>query len=197
MTSSSPTSPSARSSSFVERGKVDFVVGPVFSNILGAIAKPVLDSGAFLISPNAGPSTMAGKACNQNFFVTSYQNDQVHQVLGKYAQDQRLQARLHHRAELSGRQGLARRLQELLQGRDRRRGLHPADLDGLRLDLAKIASTKPDVVFAFLPGGSASTSSSSGRRPACSARSRSCRPSPSMNRRCRRSRTRRSACSAA
>ena len=51
--------------SFVEGGKVDFVVGPVFSNILGAIAKPVLDSGAILISPNAGPSTMAGKACHR------------------------------------------------------------------------------------------------------------------------------------
>ena len=46
---------------YVESAKADFVVGPVFSNILGAIAKPVLDSGAFLISPNAGPSTMAGK----------------------------------------------------------------------------------------------------------------------------------------
>ena len=33
------------------------------------------------------PSTLAGKGCNKNFFVTSYQNDQMHQVLGKYAQD--------------------------------------------------------------------------------------------------------------
>ena len=71
----------------LDRDHVDFVVGPVFSNVLQAIHKPVTESGAFLISPNAGTSNFAGKACNPNFFVTSYQNDQVHEVLGKYAQD--------------------------------------------------------------------------------------------------------------
>src|ERR1700760_4373847 len=64
----------------LERDKVDFVVGPIFSNVLGAIHKPVVESSAFLISPNAGTSNFAGKQCNPNFFVTSYQNDQVHEV---------------------------------------------------------------------------------------------------------------------
>ena len=71
----------------VERDKVDFVVGPIFSNILQAIMKPATDGGAILICPNAGTSNFAGKDCNPNFFVTSYQNDQNHEVLGKYAQD--------------------------------------------------------------------------------------------------------------
>ena len=72
---------------FVERDKVDFVVGPIFSNILLAIEKPIVESQTFLISPNAGPSKLAGKECSPYFFVTSYQNDQVHQVLGKVAQE--------------------------------------------------------------------------------------------------------------
>jgi branched-chain amino acid transport system substrate-binding protein len=63
---------------FVERDKVDFVVGPIFSNILQAILKPATDGGAFLISPNAGTSNFAGKECNPNLFVVSYQNDQNH-----------------------------------------------------------------------------------------------------------------------
>src|SRR5215211_5253236 len=71
----------------VERDKVEFVVGPIFSNVLAAIMKPVTEGGAILISPNAGTSNFAGKDCNANFFVTSYQNDQNHEVLGKYAQD--------------------------------------------------------------------------------------------------------------
>ncbi|MGL4240159.1 MAG: penicillin-binding protein activator, partial [Beijerinckiaceae bacterium] len=71
----------------VERDNVDFVVGPIFSNVLQAIMKPVTDSRAILISPNAGTSNFAGKQCNPNFFVTSYQNDQNHEVLGKHAQD--------------------------------------------------------------------------------------------------------------
>src|SRR5215475_7372897 len=71
----------------LERDKVDFVVGPIFSNILQAIHRPVTESKVFLISPNAGPSTYAGKDCSPFFYVTSYQNDQVHEILGKVAQD--------------------------------------------------------------------------------------------------------------
>ena len=67
----------------LERDKVDFVVGPIFSNILQAIHKPVTDTKTFLISPNAGPSSYAGKNCSPFFYVTSYQNDQVHEILGK------------------------------------------------------------------------------------------------------------------
>ena len=48
----------------IERDKVDFVVGPVFSNILMAIQKPITEANVFLISPNAGPSPLAGKGCS-------------------------------------------------------------------------------------------------------------------------------------
>ena len=51
----------------VEREDVDFVVGPIFSNILMAIMKPVTDSGTILISSNAGTSNFAGAECNANF----------------------------------------------------------------------------------------------------------------------------------
>jgi branched-chain amino acid transport system substrate-binding protein len=55
----------------IERDKVDFVVGPIFANVLQAIHNPVLDSGTFLIGTNSGPSIYAGNACDRNFFVTS------------------------------------------------------------------------------------------------------------------------------
>ena len=71
----------------VERDKVDFVVGPIFSNIMMAIAKPVTQSETILISPNAGTSVLAGPGCSEYLFVTSYQNDQVHEVLGKVAEE--------------------------------------------------------------------------------------------------------------
>src|ERR1700726_1282886 len=71
----------------LERDKADFVVGPIFSNILQAIHKPVTDTKTFLTSPNAGPPSNPGKNCCRFFYVTSYQNDQVHEILGKVAQD--------------------------------------------------------------------------------------------------------------
>ncbi|RDJ23046.1 ABC transporter substrate-binding protein [Bosea caraganae] len=139
--------------SYIESGKVDFVVGPVFSNILGAIAKPVLDSGAFLISPNAGPSTLAGKACNQNFFVTSYQNDQVHEVLGKYAQDQGFKkAYIMAPNYQAGKDSLAG-FKNYFKGEIVDEVYVPLTQLDFSAELAKIAAAKPDVVFAFMPGG--------------------------------------------
>ena len=82
----------------------------VFSNILVAIHKPVTESGTILISPNAGTSNFAGKQCNENFFVTSYQNDPAASGHGQICAGQGLQALLHHGAELSRGKRLARRL---------------------------------------------------------------------------------------
>jgi branched-chain amino acid transport system substrate-binding protein len=137
----------------VERDRVDFVVGPIFSNILMAIVKPVTEAGKILISPNAGTSTLAGKGCNANVFVTSYQNDQVFEVLGKYAQS-------------SGYKRLFLLAPNYQAGKDALTGfkrsyksevvneifapLGQVDFSG---ELAQIAAAQPDAVFAFIPGG--------------------------------------------
>ena len=59
----------------VKQDDVDFVAGYIWSHVLLASAKSVLDADKFLISANAGPSQMAGKRCDKNFFSTSWQND--------------------------------------------------------------------------------------------------------------------------
>jgi branched-chain amino acid transport system substrate-binding protein len=100
----------------LERDKVDFVVGPIFSNILQAIHKPVVDSKTFLISPNAGPSSYAGKNCSPFFYVTSLSERSGPRDPRQGRPGPRLQARLYSGAELSGRQGFRRRVQARLQG---------------------------------------------------------------------------------
>ena len=70
----------------VQRDRVEIVTGVVFSNILLALSDTVLKDrrGVFLINSNAGPSQLAGKDCNPNFFVTSWQNDNVHEAMGQH-----------------------------------------------------------------------------------------------------------------
>ena len=70
----------------VERDRVHIITGINFSNVLLALAKPVLDSGTFLINVNAGPSLLAGSQCHQYFFSTSHQNDSTAEAMGIYAQ---------------------------------------------------------------------------------------------------------------
>jgi branched-chain amino acid transport system substrate-binding protein len=137
----------------LERDKVDFVVGPIFSNILQAIHKPVTESNAFLISPNAGTSNFAGKQCHPNFFVTSYQNDQVFEVLGKYAQGKGYK-RLFLMAPnyQAGRDALAG-FKRSFKGEVVDEVYTPLGQLDFAAELTKIAAAKPEALFAFMPGG--------------------------------------------
>jgi branched-chain amino acid transport system substrate-binding protein len=137
----------------LDRDKVDFVVGPIFSNVLQAIHKPVTESNAFLISPNAGTSNFAGKQCHPNFFVTSYQNDQMFGVLGKYAQDKGYK-RLFLMAPnyQAGKDALAG-VKKQFKGEVVEEVYTPLGQLDFAAEITKIATAKPDAVFAFMPGG--------------------------------------------
>ena len=67
----------------VQQDKVTFVTGFIWSHVLLASRKSVLDAGKFLISANAGPSQVAGRLCHKNFFSTSWQNDQTPMAMGE------------------------------------------------------------------------------------------------------------------
>jgi branched-chain amino acid transport system substrate-binding protein len=141
-----------KAKALVDRDKVDFVVGTVFSNMLLAIVKPVTDAGVFLISPNAGPSNLAGEACNPNFFSTSYQNDQVHEVVGKYAQDSDVKTALLLAPNYqAGRDALAG-FKRYFKGNVLDEIYVPLGTIDFSAELARIAAAGPDAIFVFLPG---------------------------------------------
>src|SRR5262249_31398310 len=143
----------SKAKALVERDKVDFVVGPIFSNILIAIMKPVTDTGAFLISPNAGTSNFAGKDCNANFFVTSYQNDQNHEVLGKYAQDNGIKkAFIMAPNYQAGKDALAG-FKRYFKGEVLDEVYVPLNQLDYSAELSRIAAAQPQAIFVFLPGG--------------------------------------------
>jgi branched-chain amino acid transport system substrate-binding protein len=138
---------------FVERDKVEFVVGPVFSNILQAIMKPATEGGAILISPNAGSSNFAGKDCNANFFVTSYQNDQIHEVLGRYAQDAGMKKAFIMAPNYQAGKDALIGFKRDFKGEIADEVYVPLGQLDYSAELTKIAAAKPDAIFVFLPGG--------------------------------------------
>ena len=137
----------------LESDKVDFVVGPIFSNVLGAIFKPVTESGTILISPNAGASVFAGKACSADFFVTSYENNQVHAVLGKYAQDKGYKRAFLMAPNYQAGKDAVAGFKSMFKGEIVEEDFVPLNQLDFQADLARIAVAKPDVIFAFMPGG--------------------------------------------
>jgi branched-chain amino acid transport system substrate-binding protein len=137
----------------IDRDKVEFVVGPIFSNILQAIMKPVTDGGAILISPNAGTSNFAGKECNANFFVTSYQNDQNHEVLGKYAQDKGMKKVFIMAPNYQAGKDALAGFKRYFKGEVLDEVYVPLNQLDYSAELSKIAAAAPEAIFVFLPGG--------------------------------------------
>ena len=142
-----------KAKALVDRSKVDFVVGPIFSNMLIAIMKPVTDAGVILISPNAGTSNFAGKECNPNFFVTSYQNDQNHEVMGKYAQDAGMKKVFLMAPNYQAGKDAIAGFKRYFKGEIADEVFVPLGQLDYSAELTKIAAASPDAIFVFLPGG--------------------------------------------
>jgi hypothetical protein len=116
----------AKVQALLERDKVDIVAGVVFSNVMGAVAKPVTDAEVFLISGNAGPSTL-GRTRLQPVFLCGFLAERPDARGARQTRaGQGLQARVPDGAELPSRQGFAGRVQAPFQGRSGGRGLHAA-----------------------------------------------------------------------
>jgi hypothetical protein len=111
---------------------IKIMTGIVFSNVAGATVPDIVDAGALYVSPNAAPSNFAGKECNENYFVVSWQNDSLHESAPASTPPISATRRPSSSPELPGRQGCARGLQAPVQGRDRRRGLYQARPDRFR-----------------------------------------------------------------
>ena len=68
----------------IESDHVDFVVGYIWSNVLVASLKPLVDSKTMTVVTNAGASQLAGELCSPYVFSTSWQNDQTPAAIGTY-----------------------------------------------------------------------------------------------------------------
>ena len=137
----------------VKRDKVDFMTGIVFSNLMLAVGAPVLQSNTFYISANAGRSQYAGEQCSPYFFSASYQNDNMHEAVGKTVQDK-------------GFRRVALLAPNYPAGKDALTGFQRFFKDEVALEtytplsqldygaeLSKMRAAKPDAVYIFLPGG--------------------------------------------
>ena len=69
----------------IQSDKVDILTGIIWSNLAMAVVPNAVNQGTFYLSPNAGPSALAGANCNKNYFNVAWQNDNLHEAAGAYA----------------------------------------------------------------------------------------------------------------
>ncbi len=71
----------------IQSDKVDVLTGIIWSNLAMAVVPSATAQGKFYLSPNAGPSALAGKGCHENYFNVAWQNDNLHEAAGAYSND--------------------------------------------------------------------------------------------------------------
>lgn len=142
-----------KAKSLLERDQVDFVVGTVFSNMLQAIFKPVVESETFLISPNAGPSTFAGRNCNPYFFVTSYQNNQPAEVSGMIAGEEGFKNVFMMVPNYQAGKDNVEGFKQTFSGTVADEVYTPLGHQDFSAEIARIATSGADALFTFMPGG--------------------------------------------
>ncbi|MEO9875224.1 MAG: ABC transporter substrate-binding protein [Anderseniella sp.] len=137
----------------VQQDDVPIVAGYIWSNVLLASAKSVLDAGKFLISSNAGPSQIAGKLCNANFFSTSWQNDQTPMAMGEVLNQQGVKSLYllgpNYAAGKNMMTGVERTFKGEIKGKDLTKW--PSQLD-FSAELAKAKASGAEAIFVFYPG---------------------------------------------
>ena len=139
----------------VKKDDVDFVAGYIWSHVLLASSKSVLDAGKFLISANAGPSQLAGKSCHRNFFSTSWQNDQTPMALGEVLNQRGVKSLYimapNYAAGKNMAAGVERTFNGEVVGKDLTKWGADRQLD-FSAELAKAKASGADGLFIFYPG---------------------------------------------
>jgi branched-chain amino acid transport system substrate-binding protein len=137
----------------VKRDKVAVMTGIIWSNLAIAVVPKVVSEGVFYLSPNAGPSLLAGKGCHENYFNVAWQNDNLHEAMGQHVKDQGFKnAYILAPNYPAGKDALAG-FKRFYQGTVAGEVYTKLGQKDYAAEIAALRDAKPDAVFFFLPGG--------------------------------------------
>ena len=137
----------------IQSDKVDVLTGIIWSNLAMAVVPNAVAQGKFYLSVNAGPSPLAGAKCDKNYFNVAYQNDNFHEAMGNYAEQQGIKKMFilapNYPAGTDSLNGFKRFYKGELVGEVYTK-LGQTDYAA---EIAQIRDFGADSVFFFLPGG--------------------------------------------
>lgn len=149
----SPDAAKQTADRLIKRDRVDFMTGIVFSNIMLAVGQPVFRSKTFYISANAGPSQYAGAQCDPYFFNVAWQNDNLHEAVGKTVTDKGFdKVALLAPNYPAGKDALAG-FKRFYKGEVVAESFTPLNQLDYGAELSKMRASGAKAVYIFLPGG--------------------------------------------
>jgi branched-chain amino acid transport system substrate-binding protein len=138
---------------FIDKDKVDAVVGLSFSNVLMGSLPRLAESGTVAIATNAGPSPIAGASCKPNVFSVAWQNDGAAEAMGKFAQDKGI-ARVYVMApNYQAGKDMVAGFKRFYKGTIVDEVYTQVNQPDYSAELAQLQAARTDAVFVFYPGG--------------------------------------------
>ena len=138
---------------FLRQEKVDFITGPVFSNIVVAIAPDVFAANTFFIGPNAGPAIYTGAQCNPFFFSSSWPSEAYSEAAGQYVTSKGLKNVLFLAPNYVGGHDAATGFKRYFKGKLVDEMYTKLGQLDYAAELSQIRAAKPEALYVFLPGG--------------------------------------------
>jgi branched-chain amino acid transport system substrate-binding protein len=138
---------------FIQRDKVSIMTGIIWSNLAIAVVPKVVRGGTFYISPNAGPSLLAGKGCHENYFNAAWQNDNLHEAMGQYVRDKKYKRVYILAPNYPAGKDALRGFKRFYKDKPVAEVYTKLGQKDYAAEIAAIRSAKPDAIFFFLPGG--------------------------------------------
>lgn len=138
---------------YIKRDKVDIITGPVFSSVVLPIVPGILQADTIFISTNTGPADYAGEKCDPNFFVVSWQNEDVPQAMGAFANDKGYKRVAMIAPNYPGGRESLQGFKRLYKGEIVEEVYTKMGQLDYSAEIANLKTGKPDAVFYFLPGG--------------------------------------------
>ncbi|HEV7309957.1 ABC transporter substrate-binding protein [Ensifer sp.] len=136
----------------IQGDKVDLMTGIIWSNLAMAVVPNTVAQDIIYLSPNAGPSALAGQNCNPNYFNVAYQNDNFHEAMGQYANKDYKNAFVlapNYPAGKDALTGFKRYYKGALAGEI----YTQVGQTDYAAEIAQIRASGADSVYFFLPGG--------------------------------------------
>ena len=137
----------------IQSEKVDVLTGIIWSNLAMAVVPAATAQGKFYLSPNAGPSALAGKGCHPNYFNVAWQNDNLHEAAGAYASGAGYKNSFILAPNYPAGQDALTGYKRTFQGELAGELFTKLGQTDYAAEIAQIRASDADSVFFFLPGG--------------------------------------------
>lgn len=138
---------------FIEKDKVDAIVGLGFTNVLMASVPLIVQTGTIAIATNSGPASLSGSGCKANIFSLAWQSDGPAESMGVYAEQKRYQRVYLMAPNYQAGKDMLAGFKRFYKGTVIDEVYTPLNQSDYSADIAQLQASGADAVFVFYPGG--------------------------------------------